>query len=521
MYADLDTAATAPLESWIRQDDELVAGLETDSPSGDAMLARGDVRRRQVLQWAFAAAAGHPALLLAAERIADATLEGSGGQGGGVSEASTLERTGPGLFSDVVREAAHQAAAGDAAWRVRLLPRVAMASSWDAGRGRWELSAGDTAARPVPLAEDDPRVVLRHYAAGSWKAVGGAGSGLLTRWSRTLRRTWQRAVAAAVGAGGEDDDAAGSGDAVLTPDDVEVVAPARGSGAGFWRDAAVASLTSWGDGGEAENAALDAAAAAAAMFAAGEGEVSHAVIMDAAACGASMGSFALRSAARSGSRVVALCFDQEDAASLEGARAAATETGAVAAESLAILHGALVGDTGCTVRSALALMPLQLPRRLARRLWRAAGGVRETVPDAAWEERCAVRLGAPPAMGVASALAQANAADGTVVALRVAGAGSLPAAGDALRQAAVAIVELSAARGDDFGAALRALRAAGFRRVRHVGPGCRQHLHEAGVYGGATEARAAGCELPAASNADLAWWSRGGGVETLIGEREF
>ena len=57
----------------------------------------------QVLQWVFAAAPGHPALREMCEHIAQAALSMYG-----QSNSDTLERTGPGAWTDIVLKHARQ-----------------------------------------------------------------------------------------------------------------------------------------------------------------------------------------------------------------------------------------------------------------------------------------------------------------------------------------------------------------------------------------------------------------------------
>jgi hypothetical protein len=67
-------------------------------------------------------------------------------------------------------------------------------------------------------------------------------------------------------------------------------------------------------------------------------------------------------------------------------------------------------------------------------------------------------------------------------------------------------------------AAVSALRSEGFTEIVHAGPGCRQRMLEAGKSAGQSDTSAR-CPLPQASDGDLSWWCRGGGVETIVAVR--
>ena len=62
VYADIDTSCEKPLDSFINANDTLVVGWENEFDTDEMAYSRHFVRRRQVLNWAFAGAAGHPAL---------------------------------------------------------------------------------------------------------------------------------------------------------------------------------------------------------------------------------------------------------------------------------------------------------------------------------------------------------------------------------------------------------------------------------------------------------------------------
>jgi hypothetical protein len=133
-----------------------------------------------VLNWAFAAAPGHPALRDAAAAIAAGALaEGAAGggrwaAGGDAREANAdvLERTGPGVWTDALLtwyDRAQSRAAqgygyggygGGSEWSARFLPRVAFGTHPRPG-----------SADGVPQAA--PGVVIAHAFAGGWKRRAG------------------------------------------------------------------------------------------------------------------------------------------------------------------------------------------------------------------------------------------------------------------------------------------------------------------------------------------------------------
>jgi hypothetical protein len=181
--------------------------------------------RRQVLNWAFAAAPGHPALLAAADAIAaGATPDAahaaaeSGGSGGGGSASSAprwrsrgdareanadvLERTGPGVWTDTlltwyVRRKQASDLGNDSRWSIRFLPRIAFGTHPRPG-----------SADGVPQAA--PEVVIAHAFAGGWKRRGGVQAlpWPLRPLLRPLARIGTAAAARLAAAGGGDTDAA-------------------------------------------------------------------------------------------------------------------------------------------------------------------------------------------------------------------------------------------------------------------------------------------------------------------------
>jgi hypothetical protein len=209
VYADIDVECRQPLDRVIRPTDTMVVGWEAEVATDALAYKRHFARKRQVLQWFFAAAPGHPALRQICEHIA-ANAQRSFSNN---TNRDTLERTGPGIWTDVVlrhsmRHPMHKvrrggrpapASAGCAAarrpppaalaprqpgsrpacaarrpqlddpYKVRVLPRVAFGVHPAGGDG---------------LAPDALGIVTLHHFMGSWKVRGGARlpAGLLACW---------------------------------------------------------------------------------------------------------------------------------------------------------------------------------------------------------------------------------------------------------------------------------------------------------------------------------------------------
>lgn len=107
-WADIDTECRQPLDGAIKATDTLLVGWDADAPDGAAAAARGQARRRQLAPWFFAAAPGHPAL----RELADAVARGAHHAFSNSSVRDTQERSGQGLFTDVVLRHTDGGAAG-------------------------------------------------------------------------------------------------------------------------------------------------------------------------------------------------------------------------------------------------------------------------------------------------------------------------------------------------------------------------------------------------------------------------
>ncbi|KAK9862507.1 hypothetical protein WJX84_003997, partial [Apatococcus fuscideae] len=157
VYADVDTECKRPLDPFIQPKDTLVAGWENEFPTPhEAIAVRRYARTRQICQWVFAAAPGHPALREVAEHIAH-TLHITFDQN---TNRDTLERTGPGVWTDkLLKYALHNPPSKkDTIWNVRILPKVSFG------------------AHPIGidnLPADNPDVVVLHQFLGSWKSRSG------------------------------------------------------------------------------------------------------------------------------------------------------------------------------------------------------------------------------------------------------------------------------------------------------------------------------------------------------------
>ena len=113
VYADVDVECQQPLDELIQPTDTLIVGWEQEVPSVRAAAAGSYntgssvqqlARTRQVLQWFFAAAPGHPVLREMCDHIArNAMITFSHN-----SVRDTQERTGPGIWTDVVLKHAMQ-----------------------------------------------------------------------------------------------------------------------------------------------------------------------------------------------------------------------------------------------------------------------------------------------------------------------------------------------------------------------------------------------------------------------------
>lgn len=227
--ADTDVECMQPLDVWLGGHTELVVGVEQEFESVRSAVSRSYARVRQFQQWAIVAAKGHAMMRRIADRVVEAVTaeqqrnderEGEvrarpassgggstagrrarargGGKGAALSDRATLERTGPGAWTDEVagyaREAVASALAADAADADTTLsssPLSSPPSPTPLAERLWLLPRVATAAHPAAKDGVDPRsegVLMLHHFAGSWKDVESMT--YLQRWLR--RHLWAR-----------------------------------------------------------------------------------------------------------------------------------------------------------------------------------------------------------------------------------------------------------------------------------------------------------------------------------------
>jgi len=155
VYADIDTECRKPLDDMIDAKDTLIVGWENEFESDAKAYSRHFVRRRQVLNWAFAGAPGHPALLAVAEHI----NAGAKRVFTKASNRNTLERTGPGAFTDTIMSHFEGLRTGGKTfWNVRVLPKVVLGTHPLGEEG---------------VSQKHPDVVIAHRYSGGWKKKTG------------------------------------------------------------------------------------------------------------------------------------------------------------------------------------------------------------------------------------------------------------------------------------------------------------------------------------------------------------
>jgi hypothetical protein len=155
VYADIDTECQKPLDDMIDAKDTLIVGWENEFDSDAKAYSRHFVRRRQVLNWAFAGAPGHPALLAVAEHI----NSGAKRVFTKASNRNTLERTGPGAFTDAIMSHFEGLrTTGKTFWNIRVLPKVVLGTHPLGEEG---------------VSQNHPDVVIAHRYSGGWKDKTG------------------------------------------------------------------------------------------------------------------------------------------------------------------------------------------------------------------------------------------------------------------------------------------------------------------------------------------------------------
>ena len=219
VYSDIDATCVQPLDSWIRGSDSLVVGWEGEFGTDEMAYSRHFVRRRQVLNWAFAGAKGHPALREVCDQIASrfqTTFSNN-------ANRDTLERTGPGVFTDAVLRHWWRHSAGRNAVPREVLPASLGGGDdfWDDESKRGGGETGETAetknetetetetekwsVRVMPkvsfgthpsgedgVSQADESVLIAHKYLGSWKSGKGWSAG--KSWADLLRTFWHSLV---------------------------------------------------------------------------------------------------------------------------------------------------------------------------------------------------------------------------------------------------------------------------------------------------------------------------------------
>lgn len=144
VYADLDTECRRSFDEFIQPTDSLIAGWESDFPDEKTRIKMRFARQRQILQWVFAAEAGHPVL----KEICDFISKNANSVFSKVENFNTLEKTGPGIWTDVVLRHA------DKDPEIRILPKSAF---------------GVQPFKYDGLGPDSHLLIVFHHFLGSWK----------------------------------------------------------------------------------------------------------------------------------------------------------------------------------------------------------------------------------------------------------------------------------------------------------------------------------------------------------------
>lgn len=167
IYADVDTVCCAPIHSYVDMDRRhLVSGMEMTLAHyrhGPATYMENYVTPYQVLNWTFAAPAGHLALALMMQRIEYYVNQMSAAQLAewSIAERFTLELTGPMLWTHVLNEFLGGTRQGE----VAVLPRL----MWGSLPHEQDVSGNaDT-------------IKVKHLFEGEWKKKKGAARNYTVR----------------------------------------------------------------------------------------------------------------------------------------------------------------------------------------------------------------------------------------------------------------------------------------------------------------------------------------------------
>ena len=154
VYADVDTECRRPMDDVVGGEDSLIVGWENEFDTDAKAYSRHFVRRRQVLNWVFAGAPGHPVLVNVAKHI----NRGARRVFTEASNRNTLERTGPGAFTDAIMAHFESTQTKRSFWNVRVLPKVVL---------------GTHPLNEEGVRQDHPDVAVAHRYAGNWKRKTG------------------------------------------------------------------------------------------------------------------------------------------------------------------------------------------------------------------------------------------------------------------------------------------------------------------------------------------------------------
>ena len=160
VYADMDAGCVKPIDTFISPTDALVVGWENECATDERAYSRHFARKRQITNWVFAGAPGHPAL----REMANHVREHANAQFMNNTNRNTLEKTGPGAFTDAIMHAYWEDYNNeDDKWTIKVLPRVAF------GTHPSESDSEDGLSQ-----KEEKNVFVAHYFLGSWKKDWGA-----------------------------------------------------------------------------------------------------------------------------------------------------------------------------------------------------------------------------------------------------------------------------------------------------------------------------------------------------------
>lgn len=189
LYVDSDVECRMPIEQWIGDRVRLIIGIENNFhfPSVATATLRGYARTLQYQQWAFFADKNHP-LLRDVLHTLKTKINDEKKTGFDLSQRGTLERTGPGLWTDCISEFLRRTFSqmNNLTTTTRLLSDEI-----------WILPQIHSGAFPNGFDGIDPRdeqVYLLHHFSGDWKPKGK----LKLKHKRLISPQFQSAVRTSV-----------------------------------------------------------------------------------------------------------------------------------------------------------------------------------------------------------------------------------------------------------------------------------------------------------------------------------